>query len=160
MSFLHKNGRSNIQLVKMGHRQVASDYYAFRSSPDQTPAEFLQSGYAAPLFPACNVNKDGKLQAGQIKVTDKLKKDCKRNQMKPSDVFTKMLMFSCQRSPIKRCTEVDRLIKMCSFECPICCYANTNLRLNELSINRLGNNIIKELADVAPLGWGGFKFEN
>ena len=87
------------------------------------------------MFHACNVNKDGKLQPVQIVVSDKKKN--KKSHMEPSEVFERMLSVACQRYPLKRCTEVYRLVKMYSFDCPICQHAHSNVRLNELSVNRL-----------------------
>ena len=128
-----------------------SEYYDLRSSPNQSLADFFhQSGYTASLLHSCNVSVDGRLQAGQVKITDELRKYCNSYQcfIKPADVFIRMLMLSCGRTR-GRCTEVYRLTKMFSFESPICHYYHTDVKATELCMNHLGNNIIKELSDVA-----------
>ena len=103
LTFLNKNGKTSIKLVKLGQKQLVSEYFDLRSSPSQTPAEFFhQSGYTVSLFHECNVSVDGRLQAGQVTMSDKLQKYCNSNQdyIEPVDVFTRMFVMWKDARPL------------------------------------------------------------
>ena len=58
ITYPNRDCKTSIQLVKLGQKQIVSEYLDLRSSPNQTPAYFFyQSGYTASLFHACNVTQ-------------------------------------------------------------------------------------------------------
>ena len=81
ITYLNRDCNMSIQLVKLGQKQLVSEYLGLRSSPNQTSADFFhQGGCTASLFHMCNVSIDGRLQPGTVAMNDKLRKYCNSNQ--------------------------------------------------------------------------------
>ena len=80
-SNLNRDGKTSVQMFKLGTKKVVMDYLDLRESPSQSPADFFyKSTYTASLFHACNVGIDGRLQTGKVRMTDRLRKHCNLNQ--------------------------------------------------------------------------------
>ena len=128
---------------------MVSDYLDLRESPSQSPADFFyKSNYTSSLFHACSVGMEGRLQPGKVRMTEKLRKYCNLNQqyLNPIDVVSRMLNAACQRSR-DRCNELYRLTRAYSFECPVCRYYHSNVRVSDFHKRRLGNNLIREFRE-------------
>ena len=140
----------SIKLDKLGEKQLVSDYLDLRSSPLQTAADFFhQSGYTSSLSHACNVSMDGKLKSGTVVMKENLRKHCNANKgfIQLIEVVERLIKATCEKKRGGRCTELYWLVKLYSFDCPVCRYHYTYLKMTDLQSNQLANNIISEYTD-------------
>ena len=149
-SYLNRDGGSKItvEMTKLSQRKVVMDYIYLRDSPNQTPADFFyKNTYTSSLFHVCNVGINGRLQSGQVRMTNKLRKNCnlKNRLLEPIQVVSRMLNEACQRSR-DRCNELYRLTRVYSFECPVCRYYHSNIKVSDFQKSRMSNNVIEELS--------------
>ena len=149
-SYLNRDGGSKItvEMTKLSQRKVVMDYIYLRDSPNQTPADFFyKNTYTSSLFHVCNVGINGRLQSGQVRMTNKLRKNCnlKNRLLEPIQVVSRMLNEACQRSQ-DRCNELYRLTRVYSFECPVCRYFHSNIKVSDFQKSRMSNNVIEELS--------------
>ena len=145
-SFIHRNAKSSVQMMKLTAQKIVSDYIDLRHSPMQTPVDFFyNTPYSASLFHTCNVDINGRLASGKVRMTEKMRREFNLNQafLRPLDVVKRMLDAACTKEK-DPCTYFYRLIRVYAFDCPICRYHHSNVRLSDLQKSRLCNQILKE----------------
>ncbi len=147
-AYLNRDGGSEItvEMTKLSQRKVVMDYLYLRDSPNQTPADFFyKNSYTSSLFHACNVGINGRLHSGQVRMTNKLRKNCnlKNRLLEPIQVVSRMLNEACSQD---RCDELYRLTRVYSFECPVCRYFHSNIKVSDFQKSRMSNNVIEELS--------------
>lgn len=129
-----------IRLDKLDKKQLVADYLDLRSNNLQSAADFFsKSGYTSSLFHACDLSMDGQLNTGSVVMNANLK-----GLIQPDEVVERLINSTCQKKRGDRCTNLWRLVKIFTFDCPVCRYHYTDVSLADLQPHRLANNIIDE----------------